>query len=426
MSRAGWLVGLAFAVGCHGPSVTVSRPSPRPSGPTADLELSPTVPRRIEPTLANLPALDAKTADAGKLFAANASGFRGLDETECLILAAKHSPMGNLLDRENEKPTLSVLLNKKDCPDRTRDELLRELRFLAATELRHRDAADALDRYFQLADAEGRTELLTSGLKSFDELRGLAPRFREAGLPTPDEDELTRQRAKLLGDIESAEAGIKLLNVDLQARLGLPVKGTERLWPKGPFEIDAIAVDAEAAVQVALEKRADLRFLRTLYHSTSTDTLPIVGDHLRSVNALAGASAPPVANLFGNARGQRFFAELKAASKAEVEVRKEQIFELAAGREKQAAAEVRTAALQMASAARRVALAKGRADSWQKKVEKAAKDEKPYDRLPLELEWYRARADVVQEVMAWHRWHAKYRAAQGTLLEEPVVAEKPK
>lgn len=414
---AGWFL-LIFAVGCHGPSVVVSPASPRPTSPPGEIALAPVKPNRIEPTLANVPALDAKTADPARLFAANASSFRGLDDRSCILLAAKQSRFGNLLDRENEKPSIHVLLGKRDCPDGARDELLRELRRLAALEARHRDAAESLDRYYQLADAEARTELLANGLKSFDDLRALAPRLRAAGLPVPDEDELTRQRAKLLGELESAEAGIKLLNVDLQSRLGLPVKGTERLWPIGPFEIASAAPDTEAAVARALERRADLQFLRALYLGANADTLPILGEQLKTMHALAGVAAPAIPSGLAASRREKFLAEWKSASQAEIAIRKQQLFDLIADREKLAAAEVRTATLQMDGAARRIALAKGRAESWKAKIDSAAKDDKAFDRLPLELEWYKARADLVQEVMAWHRWHARYRAALGTLLDE--------
>lgn len=418
MLRAGGLIGLSLLVGCHGPSVVVSRPAARPSLEPVEIELGAVAPTRIEPKLGNVPSLDAKTAEPARLFAADGSAFRGLDEPACLALAARQSPMGNLLDRENEKPSVFVQLNKKNCPDRTRDDLVRELRFLAATELRHRDAAEALDRFYQLADAEARTELLSTGLKSFDELRAVATRARAAGLPVPDEDELTRQRARLLDEIEAAEAGIKLLNVELQTRLGLSVKGTERLWPTGSFEIEPDAVDAEDAVRIALETRADLKLLRTLYHGANAETLPIVGEHLKSVNAFAGTAAPPVPRPFAALQGNKLATKLKSAMTTEVELRKKQVFELTAEREKLAAAEVRTAAVQMASSARRVALAKGRAESWKAKVDK---ENKPLDRLPLELEWYKARAEVVQEVMTWHRWRAKYRSAQGTLIANPGV-----
>jgi hypothetical protein len=169
-----------------------------------------------------------------------------------------------------------------------------------------------------------------------------------------------------------------------------------------------------------------LQFLRALHLGADAETLPLVGDQLKTFHALAGSAASPVPGLLTRSRGEKFTAELKAASKAEIEIRKQQLFELIAGREKLAAAESRTAALQMAGAARRIALAKGRAESWRSKIDTATKDEKPYDRLLLELEWYKARADLVQEVMAWHRWHARFRAAQGTLLDDLRPVEKPK
>lgn len=416
MPRTGWWIGLILLMGCHGPSVVVSRPVPRPTLPAAEIELPSVTPSRIEPVLDSLPALDAKTVDAAKLFAANSAGFRGLNESACRLLAARHSRFGNLLDRENETASIQIRMSKHDCPDQSREKLLRELRYLAAREARHRDAAEALDRFYQLADAEARTELLTKGLQSFDEMRGMAAKIRGVGLPIPDEDELTRQRSKLLGEIEAAEAGIQLLNVELQSRLGLPVKGTERLWPTGSFEIPADAIDPEDGVRIALESRTDLQLLRALYHGINAETLPVVREQLKTIHALTGAAASPIARAILRKRSESLAAQLRSASSSEIELRKQQLYELIAEREKTAAAEVRTAVLQMASASRRVALAKGRAESWKVQVDRATQDGKAYDRLLVEFEWYKARADVVQEVMAWHRWHARYRAALGTLL----------
>ncbi len=425
MMRRGWfIIVVASIAGCHGPMVSVSTPTPMPSAAAVPVELPVVVPTKIEPPLAELPSLDAKTANPALLFAANAKSFRGLSDPACALRAAQHSPIGNLLDRENAMPVVTVTSKKQPCPDRESDQLLRDARFLAAVDARNRSAADALERFYQLADAEGRTELLTAGLKSFDELRTLAPKFRGVGLPVPDDDELTRQRSKLLGDVEAAEAAIKLLNVDLQARLDLSVRGDERLWPTGPFTISG-AVDAESAVQVALDQRADLRLLRRLYHGLSADTLPAVEQQLRGYNGLAGTTMPtlPTPPFLGKRQVERLAEQFRAVTASQVEVRREQLFALTAEKEKMTAAEVRAAVVQMASAARRVALAKGRVESWQTQVEKATRDDKPFDRLPLELEWYKARAEVVQEVMAWHRWHTKLRAAQG-LLGWAAVGDK--
>ncbi len=423
MPRLVGLLGLAFFVGCHNPTVMTYSSSPRSTAPAGDYELPTVIPSRIEPTLAELPAIQVETADPHTLFAADEASFRGLDEIACRQLAAQNSPIGNLLDQENEKPRIQLVWKKQPAGNQGGDELIRELRELAAKDARHRDAAEALDRFYQLADAEARTDLLASGLKSFDEFVKLMPRVRDAGLPGLDDDEIRRQRAKLLGDLESAEAGIQLLNVELQTRLGLSVKGNERLWPTGSFEIDGSAIDPEPAVANALSQRADLQFLRALHLGLNAETLPTVAEQLKTFSPLAGSAIPSRPSLLLPRRLEQLTQQLKAATRAEVEVRKRQLYDLIAEREKRAAAEVRTSALQMASAARRVALAKARQETWHKKVEKAKTDQAPYDRLPAEIEWYRARADVVQEVMAWHRWRVKSLAAQGLLLEEPAEPE---
>ena len=297
--------------------------------------------------------------------------------------------------------------HKQPCPDTNSDDLARQLRYLAAREARNRSAGEALENYYRLADAEGRTELLTAGLRTFDQLREAAPRFRAAGLPNvPDDDDFNRQRAKLLIDAEQAEAGIRTLNLTMKVQLGQSVKGDERFWPTGPFGVSAEPLDVEAAVQTALQSRPDLQFLRAMYHGLSASTLPLVNQQMQSTNGLLGSGLPKIL--------QKRLDPLRAAAEVEVSHRREQLFLAIADREKLAATEVRVAALQMESAARRVALAKSRAESYRDKVTKAG--DKLADKLPAEIEWYRARADLIVEVMAWHTWKVKYRAAQGGLV----------
>lgn len=406
-----WGLIAVLAAGCHGPAL-VAPPPAFPTAPHVAAELPAVTPSRIEPDLASLPSLNPETAAPP---AADPAAYRGLTETACQCLAAAHSAAGNLLDREGDWPTVAAGGKRHQCPN---DAWLREARRYAALEARNRAAAEALERYFQLADAEGRADLLADGLRAFDQLRAQAPKFRAAGLPVPADDELLRQRAKLLADAEQAEAAIRILNVDLKARLGLPLKEGTRLRPMGSFGVPSDPIDSEAAVRVALERRPDLRLLRTLYANLTAENLPAARDQLRSVNALLGAVGAAVPRPRGLAAIAAWWCGIdpaKLADAAELPVRRRQLFELICEREQQAAAEVRTAAGQMAVAARRVALAKARVQSWQAKAEKT---EKPADRLPAELEWYKARGELVADVMAWHQWRVKFRAAQGLLAEE--------
>lgn len=398
---------LLIACGCRVPRVATVAHAPMPSVQVVAVELPIVTPTKIEPDASALPTIDAKTAKPGV-----ASGpFLGLTDEACRALAEQHSPIANQLDKENEAPTVSLVTHKQPCPDTKSDDLVRQLRYLAAREVRNRSAAEALENYYRLADAEGRTELLAAGLRTFDQLRDVAPRFRAAGLPNvPDDDEFNRQRAKLLTDAEQAEVGIRTLNMTMKMQLGQSVKGDERFWPTGPFGVSSDPLDVEAAVQTALQSRPDLQFLRAMYHGLSISTLPLVNRQLQSTNGLLGSGSVPAIPALPRFLQKRL-APLRAAAEVEVNQRREQLFLAIDDREKLAATEVRVAALQMESAARRVALAKSRAESYRDKVTKAG--DKLADKLPAEIEWYRARADLIVEVMAWHTWKVKYRAAQG-------------
>ena len=397
----------AVGTGCLLLSAMTGCRAPMPSVQRVAVELPAVTPTKIEPDASALPTINVKTAKPGV-----ASGpFLGLTDEACRALAEQNSSIANQLDKENERPTVSLVTHKQPCPDTNSDDLARQLRYLAAREARNRSAGEALENYYRLADAEGRTELLAAGLRTFDQLREAAPRFRAAGLPNvPDDDDFNRQRAKLLIDAEQAEAGIRTLNLTVKVQLGQSVKGDERFWPTGPFGVSAEPLDIEAAVQTALQSRPDLQFLRAMYHGLSASTLPLVNQQLQSTNGLLGSmSLPALPRIL-----QKRLAPLRATAEVEVSYRHEQLFLAIADREKLAATEVRVAALQMESAARRVALAKSRAESYRDKVTKAG--DKLADKLPAEIEWYRARADLIVEVMAWHTWKVKYRAAQGGLV----------
>ena len=125
------------------------------------------------------------------------------------------------------------------------------MRFHAALELRNRAAADALDRFFQLANAEASTDFLRDAFPVLDDLIAKAKAARAADVRFPlDPADLERQRAQTLAQLEQSETGSDLLNIDLKRRLGLPPAG-ERLWPSCDFGISTEVVDADAAVNAA-------------------------------------------------------------------------------------------------------------------------------------------------------------------------------
>ncbi len=403
-------------VGCHTPKQVAPIPPPRPPAPAPDLSATKPVP--VEPDYRTLPNTDP----LGKLGKPAETTFRALSEEECRRSAVAHTALADVLEGENDvpgPPPASRRPCKKD-PEAAKaaavDALLRELRTHAAEEARNRSAADALEQFFRLADAEGRGELMRAALPTLDQLREAVAKARATGVRVPVEpDELDRQRASFVGTLAQADLGVELLNIDLKRRTGLPAGG-DRLWPTGSFAVADAPIDVESAVQVALANRPDLKFLRAAYLGLTPDTLPTVREILRTkATDVAGRAGPAQAAAKGvlpylTHSGTK--CDPNAA--AELEVRRRQLYTLIADRERAAADETRAAAAMLAAQGKQVALARWRADQATAKLPDAKKAG-PFAELPAVLEARRARADVIAAVMAWHQARVKLAAAQGLL-----------
>jgi hypothetical protein len=259
-------------------------------------------------------------------------------------------------------------------------------------------------------------------LPVLDRLRERVRKARAEGLMVPvDPDELDRQRASLLGLIARADLGAKSLDIDLKRRTGVSGRTVERLRPQGSFGVAAQPVDLDAAIRTALETRPDLLALREAYLRISPASLPAVREMLRGALG-QGASAPAadsvrgvvVRSLVAVILARYRSKQLDELVLAELAVRRQQLFDLIAERERQAADEVRAAAVALNAQVTQVALARWRAEQLAKKVADAKK-QGPLTELAAELEAYRARTDVIAAVMAWHRARVKLAAAQGQL-----------
>jgi hypothetical protein len=351
--------------------------------------------------------------------------FRGLGDSACQALAARSVGAANLLDDENR------LSGTRDGCETPATRTRRAVRHYTALELRNQAAGAALERLFQLADAEARSALLRDSLPILDDQIARAEKAKAAGLRYPlDAADLGRQRSQVISQLAQADAGVALLNLDLRRRLGLPDgPAAERLWPTGDFGIDPQPVDADAAVRVALAERPELRGWRALDAGLNPDTLEAVRDQLRGVSPLVGAAAagelPCGARLLlalGKCLGHK--PPPDPSTLAELEVRRKQLADLIADRERAVADETRAAAVGVNAQLKKVALARDRVDSWKAKWDEAVKQREA--KIPgaelaeaqVRLEWLRARAEVVAEVMAWHQARVRLRAAQGRLAPE--------
>ena len=414
--RWGWLL-VTIAAGCHtSPPPAVAPRAALPSVAPAAVELPATKPAVPVLDGRGLPKLTARPS-AGP----EGTAFLRLTESDCLLLAAAHSGPANALDEENRVPP-----SPRDC-SAARDELRRAVRYHAALELRNRAAAEALDRYFQLADAEARADFVRKAFPYLDDLHDRAKRAKAAGVRFPlDPADLDRQRSERLSQLGEAELGSRLLDLDLKRRLGRPHDPAgARLWPEGDFAIDPTAADPEEAANAALADRPELRGLRALYHGLTAETLPDARDYLAAATSLLGTRRPPLpVRRLGRMLDRDPGPD--PAALAELEVRRKQLYDLIAMREREAADEARAAALALNAQTTRAALARDRLRGWEEQLAEAVKKREAnqpgaeLQEIQARLDVLKARAELAAEVAAWHRARVKLKAAQGWLAWEAV------
>ncbi len=408
---------VACVAGCHTPAPVcrTTPPSilpPPPALPAAKPEVVPF-------DLALLPAARVQLPEPGE------RAYRGLTPELCQTLAARNTSPANTLDDENRVP-----VSGGGCETEA-EQLRRTVRQFTALEFRNQSASGALDRYYQLADAELRAELARESLPILDDLFEKAAAAKKANVRHPlDPMDVDRQRGSLVLQIEEADASITSLNIDIRRRLGLPVMSdTERIWPTTEFALDEALPDEEEAAQAAIADRPELRALRALHQGLNVNTLPVARDMLRGntplvATAAASSGLGPVTQCLVAWNLKKAGPDPCAA--AEVEVRKKQLADLIAIRERSVADEARVSVITLNSHRLRVALARDRLAERRADVAEA---QKKLDAMIIgsdlvlanaQLDLLKARSEVVAEVMAWHQARVRLRAALGWLAWETL------
>jgi hypothetical protein len=410
------LVGLC---GCRAHAPAPPRPDLRPPPPLIDLP----------PTTPNLPSLDGKgLPPALHRATTNIEGqsFHRLTESDCLLLAAANAAGAGLL--EEELPPPAGKKSKVTC-EAAGEALRRSIQSHTAHELRNRAAALALERFHQLAEVEAGADLVRQSSAIIDPLLAKAREARARNVRYPlDPDDLERQYSQLLTQLEGLVLASRLINLDLKRRIGLPYEPAgKRLWPAGDFAIDPTPADPEQAATAALADRPELRGLRELHAGLSPETLPDVRELLGAASAAAGR--PRFALLIAHVR---LHGGPDPAVLAELEVRRKQLADLIATRERQIADEARAAALTLDSQRVRATLARDRLRSWDEKLVDAVRKREANQpgaellEAQVRMERLKAKAELNAEVAAWHRARVKLRTAMGWLAWEAVGASTPR
>ncbi|MCZ2344223.1 MAG: hypothetical protein LC104_20875 [Bacteroidales bacterium] len=368
----------------------------------------------LEPDYQNLPRVDPLTVP----IKTTPQQYRRLTEQECQQAAGAIPPPPDPFDTG----ITSVWWEDVHCENCTvaTQAFLEEARGYVDATARNSAVGLALDEFYRLADAEGRARLLRSAMALLDQLRQQTADARSQGIMVPIQpDELDRQRATLVGLLLRAEAGAELLNINLKRRVGVSGQMTESLWPEADFRVSNDTTNIPAAVQTALANRSDLSLLRLIYIRLNPETLPAVEELLRGrrrgddaeKTADTKAMRTAIKSTLGR-HHQTKAAEIDAVARAQVVVMRQRLANLIASRERQVADEVRSAVVLMESHAKQVGLTRWRAEQQAARLS-AAKESGTLAVLAAELESVRARADVVEAVMAWHQARTRFDTACG-------------
>jgi Outer membrane efflux protein len=356
-----------------------------------------------------------------------ATQYQALTERQCQCLAAQHASAASVLEGEarvvGERPRqpLPACGQKKQA----RAGLQQTVLTYAALEARNLAAGQALELYYRLAEAEAKLDLTRAGLAQLGDAVARARQMEQRGLPTPPAlDALQEQRSTLLANCNRLRYQIRQLNSGLARLLGLaPNACVPGVWPVTDLALMEEPPDLDSCVALGLAHRPQLHLLRAVSQQLSATTLPTARQVLRSVNPLAGmveseaaghrlagCLAPLVAD-GGGARGR------------EVEARQAQLRQLIDQRERAVAEETCLAFEKVQAQARLVAVARDKVNRAREKVNKQR------DRLArglgsaLEvttsrLDWFKARAELVEEVVGWHVARVKLKEARGLLVLE--------
>lgn len=349
--------------------------------------------------------------------------YHCLGARDCQCQAAQASYQANLLDLE-QQATLQQAANAKKMRARGSDRVaeLRSMIFhYMGLEDRNRSSARALDYYYRLGEAEANWDLLRESLGYVDSALTKTRDLKRQGLALPvEEGTLYRQQVDVQSQSVQLELNIRQLNSDLRVSLAFCPCGPEwRFWPCDAFDVNPEPVCLEDAVHVGLSHRPELVLLNRLEHELNSGDLATVQKLLSALSALLGAAQPPPPC----PKLMAILARLCDTDSAEMDIRRRQLAEYHAHREREVIEEITRAVQTIKAQMEVVTLVRKRAESWQAKVREAEERESKgvgsyAETADARGDWMRARRRVVEETTNLQRARVQLRQAQGILPEE--------
>ncbi|MEN1681869.1 MAG: hypothetical protein AAGJ46_19995 [Planctomycetota bacterium] len=370
---------LALSAGCRCPSCRTVCPPP-----VAPCAFEPTEPTAAPDLPALIPFEEASPADSLCLLPGPIDGYDLLDRGTCQCHAATNTVVANAV--LIEKRWAEVLI---DCEEGAVEEslcLTRSLLALQAADLRNTAAASALTSFYLLAGVEAQEEYLRRGIAEVEATLRRVDSLRSSGLEVPKELDRDEVAARL-DDLEDKRlqlgAARVQLNGQLKRSLGCPLDQRRFFWPSVQWAPNLSGVDVNAAVDIGLANRTDLRSLRLVRCKLNKATVPIARIVLQVADGSLGTVTPTSGIVHKLRCGDCY--------KQEVSVRCRQLTMLERDTEQLAIGKIKSAACKVAVQQDRVRLARAAVEHRRNELTRLEKLRDVEDRSIFEVSVARGR-----------------------------------
>ncbi len=339
--------------------------------------------------------------------------FCALAEQNAQCLAATNATIANLLVKEAEaasQPPSGFFAHTRWSP------LTSELLKLEATHKRNAAAASALVAFLRLVEAEGGADNLERRAHELDLMLADIHRLQERGLLSPvSKPEIESQRVELWHRQVELRATVGQLNYQLEDLLGVELAADNRFWPQASLGVTIVTPNRDEAVNLSLANRADLAELRLAAGADSQDSMAAARTIFQLAGGGLGSSSLPSCclGLLVHAR----------SSDCEGPIRRQQMAELLALRQRTARHETLQAVLVVETRLDQVGLTRRRLEIAKAHLTAAEEEQKLTAGAPLNVRKARLDAiaveqDLLHDVIEWKLALVKLKEAQGLLAVE--------
>ena len=337
--------------------------------------------------------------------------YSPLDAQTCQGRAAAISLYGNLLDSQSR--ALHHDSSRSRCGNSDAADLEGDLLAYKAVHARNETAADALELYYSLAEAEANRDFLEQSLAEVTTaLEGLND-SKEAGFAVEEDYvNLLRRRNELVTRQVALRPAIHELNGKLYSLLGVDWQGSTMIWPSIDMNVDTLSVDIEAVLNTAMELRADLKVLDVARRRLTEDNLSAISQLMRGENISSSLLAGrPGGFLLANDQTHRLLAA------------KSQLDMLRTAKYREVLDEIQSAVRRLGAASTQLALAREMLGTWNRTIvdlrdKRDAADATTLEMFAATMERIEAEQRVVHEITAYRIAEMKLEQAQGLLAFE--------